>query len=68
VYRDLWEASSIVLQEETRSGSRVDVTLRLRIIETLSPQDLSGQTPYRDFEISVSSFDNVIIAVNGNTV
>lgn len=56
VYRDLWDASSVVLQEETRSGSRVDVTLRLRIIETLSPQDLSGQTPYRDFEISVSSF------------
>ncbi|VDK48241.1 unnamed protein product [Gongylonema pulchrum] len=51
VFRDLWYASSVVLQEETRSGSRVDVTFRLRIIETLSPQDLTGQTPYRDFEI-----------------
>lgn len=50
------------MQEETRSGSRVDVTLRLRIIETLSPQDLSGQTPYRDFEIIVSSST----AINSN--
>lgn len=59
IERDLWEHPNIILQEETPCCANYFVTFQLLVIQTLSPQQLEAETPYRNFEIIVlfKSFD-----------
>lgn len=51
VEKDLWETANVVLHEERPCGSVAKVCLRIRIVETLSAQDLHTESPYRSFQL-----------------